>query len=346
MQFRLLAGVSMLAVLGCDPKTAGPEPGTAAGTVVLYCSLDEPFSRFIKEDFLAKTGITVKFLTDEEVDKSVGLRTRLVSERNNPQCDVFWNNEPGNTEVLRQQGLLAPYKSPAAAGIPERFMDADGYWTGFAARARVLIVNTDRVKPAEEPKSFDDIVRWGDRAAIATPTAGTTATHAAALYVAWGDEKARAYFQRLKDAGVVAATGNAHVMKLVADGEVAVGWTDSDDVHVAVQQGKPVKVIYPDQGEGGRGTLVLPNTVMMIAGCPHPENAKRLIDYLLSPEFEARLAAGASVQMPLHPGVKTPAPSSGFVLDHTKLRQMDYDARAIGERLPAVIEEMKRIFQR
>src|SRR3990172_4532588 len=121
MQFRLLAGVSMLAVLGCDPKTAGPEPGTAAGTVVLYCSLDEPFSRFIKEDFLAKTGITVKFLTDEEVDKSVGLRTRLVSERNNPQCDVFWNNEPGNTEVLRQQGLLAPYKSPAAAGIPERF---------------------------------------------------------------------------------------------------------------------------------------------------------------------------------------------------------------------------------
>lgn len=347
MRPRIAAGLCVLTLAGCDPGGAAPGGAASAGTVVLYCSLDEPFSRFIKADFLAKTNITVEFLTDEEVDKSVGLRARLIAERANPRCDVFWNNEPGNTEVLRQQGLLAPYKSPAAAGIPERFQDVDGYWTGFAARARVLIVNTDQVKPADEPKRFDDIVRFGKRAAIALPVAGTTATHAAALYAEWDADKARAYFQRIKDAGVVVATGNAHVMKLVADGEVAVGWTDSDDVHVAVAQGKPVKVVYPDQGEGDLGTLVLPNTVMMIAGCPHPENAKRLIDYLLSPEIEARLAAGPSVQMPLHPGVKVPDPAPpGFVFDHTKLRQMGYDARAIGERLPAVIEEMKRIFQR
>jgi iron(III) transport system substrate-binding protein len=347
MRATLLVATSLV-VAGCDGGGGAPPVAPAAeGTVVLYCSLDEPFSRFIQEDFHARTGITVRFLTDEETDKSVGLRGKLMSERANPQCDVFWNNEPGNTEVLRQAGLLQPYKSPAAAGIPDRFMDPDGYWTGFAARARVLIVNTQLVPPSDEPRSFDDVVRFGPRGAIALPVAGTTATHAAALYAAWGDERGRAYFQRIKDAGVVIATGNAHVMKLVADGEVAMGWTDSDDVHVAVQQGKPVKVIYPDQGEGQAGTLVLPNTVMMIAGCPHPEAGRRLIDYLLSPAIEERLAAGASAQMPLHPGVKVPeATPAGFVFDHARLRSLPYDARAIGAKLPAVIEEMKRIFQR
>jgi iron(III) transport system substrate-binding protein len=73
---------------------------------------------------------------DTEETKSTGAMNRLIAEKNNPQADVYWANEPVRAEVLRQQGIAAPYGSPNAHGIPSNFKDPDGYWTGFAARAR------------------------------------------------------------------------------------------------------------------------------------------------------------------------------------------------------------------
>lgn len=333
------------ALAGCD----GSGGGSSSNEVVLYCSLDEPFSRFVQADFKKQTGITVIFNADAEVDKSVGLRAKILAERGNPRADVFWNNEPANTETLRQAGVLEAYKSPAAKGIPDQYMDPDGYWTGFAARSRVLIINTNLVKPEDEPTSMDDIFdpKWKGKAVIAIPIAGTTATHATALYAAWGEAKARAYFQQIKDAGVLITDGNAMVKNMVANGEAAIGWTDSDDVHVAIVKGQPVKVIYPDQGPDQAGTLVLPNTVMLIKGGPNTENGKKLIDYLLSHEIEAKLAASDSVQMPLHPGVQVPDPApAGFIFDMAKVKQFPYVVHTLGEMLPGVTKEMNELFRR
>ena len=55
------------------------------------------------------------------------------------------------------------------------------------------------------------------------------------------------------------------------------------------------------------GTLFIPNTVAMIKGCPNPDGAKKLIDFLLSPEIETKLAQSASRQIPLNPQVKLDA---------------------------------------
>jgi hypothetical protein len=51
---------------------------------------------------------------------------RLIAEKNNPQADVYWANEPIRAEVLRQQHIAAPYLSPNADGIPARFRDPQG----------------------------------------------------------------------------------------------------------------------------------------------------------------------------------------------------------------------------
>ena len=340
-----LAGArGLLVALGCGGGDGG---GASRARVVLYTSLDEPFSRPLAEEFERTTGITVEFLTDDEVDKSVGIAGRIKAERANPLCDVHWNNEPGNTEVLRTAGLYDAYKSPAASGIPDRWLDADGYWTGLAARARVILVNTDLVKPAEMPTGLADLARFGKRAGIARPVAGTTATHAAILYVLWGEEKAREFFRGLAAAGVTICDGNAHVKNQVADGELAIGLTDSDDANLALRAGKPVRVVYPDQGEGGMGTPVLPNTVALVRGAPHPAEARKLIDFLSRREVEERLAAGESAQLPLHAGATLPASRTpGLEYDLAKIRHPAIDWRAVGERLPGVIEEMKQLFQR
>jgi iron(III) transport system substrate-binding protein len=56
----------------------------------------------------------MRFMTqyDTEETKSTGLANKLLAEKNNPQADVFWSNEPVRTLVLKSRGALTPYKSP------------------------------------------------------------------------------------------------------------------------------------------------------------------------------------------------------------------------------------------
>ena len=98
--------------------------------------------------------------------------------------------------------------------------------------------------------------------------------------------------------------GNSVVRDMVARGDVLVGLTDTDDVNVALEAKQPVAMVLPDRD--GIGVPVMPNMVSLIAGAPHPDEGKRLIDYLLSPEVERTLAESEAVQIPLHPGVAGP----------------------------------------
>jgi iron(III) transport system substrate-binding protein len=83
-----------------------------------------------------------------------------------------------------------------------------------------------------------------------------------------------------------------------------VGLTDTDDVNVAIESGQPVAMILPDRD--GLGVPVMPNMVSLVAGGPHPDEGRALIDYLLSPEVERMLAESEAVQIPLHAGVSGP----------------------------------------
>jgi iron(III) transport system substrate-binding protein len=80
---------------------------------------------------------------------------------------------------------------------------------------------------------------------------------------------------------------------------LAFGITDTDDAMIEVEKGLPIAIVYPDQGEYGMGTLFIPNTLAVIKGGPNREPAHRLVDYLLSPTVEEKLAAGPSAQIPL-----------------------------------------------
>ena len=166
--------------------------------VVVYVSHDEVFSEPILKDFEKETGIRVRAVYDTEETKSTGAMNRLIAEKNNPQADVYWANEPIRAEVLRQQHIAAPYLSPNADGIPATFRDPQGYWTGFAARARVLIVRKDENPKPTSVFSYSD-PRWRGRTVIANPLFGTTTDQIAALFVLLGDERARAFMQGLHE---------------------------------------------------------------------------------------------------------------------------------------------------
>jgi iron(III) transport system substrate-binding protein len=280
-------------------------PSSDAQTVVIYVSHDQIFSEPILKDFEKETGIRVRAVFDTEETKSTGAMNRLIAEKGHPQADVYWANEPIRAEVLRQQGIAAPYLSPNAAGIPEAFRDPNGYWTGFAARARVIIVGEGVDPKPTSIFSYTD-PRWRGKAVIANPLFGTTTDQIAALFTLLGDERARAFMQKLQENAVKIAPSNGDSADLVARGESAFGLVDNDDVVSRMNQREPVAMVYPDQGPGEIGCFIVPNAVLLIAGAPHPEPAKKLIDYLLSKETERKLAASDAAQIPLHPGVLPP----------------------------------------
>ncbi len=154
-------------------------------TVVAYVSEDQVFSEPILRDFERETGIQVRAVYDTEEAKSTGAMNRLIAEKNNPQADLYWANEPLRAEVLKQRGISAPYVSPNAAGIPDVFKDAEGYWTGFSARGRILLVNTKAKDKPESVRAYTD-PRWKGKAVIANPLFGTTTVEIAALFHAPG----------------------------------------------------------------------------------------------------------------------------------------------------------------
>jgi len=275
---------------------------SSPNNVVVYTSQDSEFSEPIFADFTKTTGIPVRAKFDTESTKTVGLAAAISAEKDQPRCDVFWNNEILHTMRLQKQGLLVAYHPPIADKYPAAFRSPDGLWHGFAARARVLLVNTEKTPKPDRPKSIFDLAdpRWKGRVGIAKPLFGTTATQAACLFAVLDEEKAKEFYRSLKANDVQILSGNKQVAMGVAGGQLAFGMTDTDDAVIEVEKGMPVEIVYPDQGEGGLGTLFIPNTLAIIRGCPHQENARRLVAYLLSPEVEKRLAEGPSAQVPLN----------------------------------------------
>src|SRR5262245_55246873 len=143
---RVVHGVAFAVLLGCVGCW-----GPGAAEVVVYSALDQDFAVPVLEEFGRKAGIAPQAVYDIESSKTVGLVERIIAEADRPRCDVFWNNEILHTLRLEQRGMLEAYRPPAAAAFPAMFRSPQGTWHGFAARARVLIVNRDRLPADQRP---------------------------------------------------------------------------------------------------------------------------------------------------------------------------------------------------
>jgi len=301
----------------------------SAKEVVVYTSVDQPFSEPIFREFEKRSGIKVLAVYDTEETKSTGVVNRLIAEAQQPQADVFWSGDPVRPFLLVRRGLVQPYPSPAAASVPAQFKAADGTWTGSAARARILLVNKQKVPGPEMPKSVNDLAapRWKGQSALANPLFGTTTMHVAAMFATWGEDKGRAFLDDLKRNEARIASSNGEVKRLVVAGEVAFGLCDTDDAAEALHDGAPVEVVYPDQDDAG--TLVMPTAVVLLKG-PHPEAGRALVDWLVSAEVDKRMAEIAA-HMPLRADIQVAGvhPASSF-------RSMQVDYARLGDEMEKI----------
>lgn len=298
---RVLLAVLAISAGGCAPRQLESPAVTA------YISLDEPYARPILEAFTRETGVRVRPVYDTEANKSRGLALRIQSEMARPRADVFWSSELMQMLSLRRAGALEAYRSPSAEGIPKQYRDPDGYWTGFAARMRVLLVNTQRC--GTPPSSVLELTdpRWKGETAMADPLFGSSTTEAVALFQVLGPDNARAYYRARRANGTRVTDGNSVAAEAAARGDVMVAQTDGDDAFIRADGNKPLKVSFPDQA--GLGMLEIPNTAALIKDGPHAAQGRQFLDYLLRPETELLLANLPSRQLPLHTGLSQRLPA-------------------------------------
>ncbi len=279
---RLLFVTSSLSVLATVAVLAGCRQQNSAtdNRVVIYCSVDDVYSKPILDQLRKETGLDIEPLFDVESAKAAGLANKIRAEHNRPRADVFWASTVLQSELLANEGRLAPYVSPSAKDIPAEFKDPKGRWTSMGLRARVLISS----RPSTEKSLLFLPSNLSGKFAISNPQFGTASDWVAAYGTRLGIEKTASIFTQMKQAGVRILPGNADVALGVADGNLLYGVTDSDDFLSQKRQSKTVYLVKTTQNN-----VLVPGCASMIAGAPHPENARKLLDALLSAQTEGRL---------------------------------------------------------
>jgi len=255
---------------GCAPAREGNE-------VIAYCAQDQNYAEPILHEFTKQTGVKAPAVYDSEAVKTVGLANRLLAERAHPRCDLFWGNEEMRTRQLAAQGV---------------FRETNG-WAAFGYRSRRIVINTNRLVVASAPSSLLDLPNetWRGKVALAYPQFGTTATHFHALRQHWGDATWEAWCRALAGNKPFLVDGNSSVVKAVGRGDAWIGLTDSDDVSAGQAEGMPVAPL-PMTEE----TLLIPNTVGLVRGGPHPEAAQRLFEFLQRREVVEQLVAAHALE--------------------------------------------------
>ena len=304
MNARVLVIALLAAVVGA-PFNAAP----AADEIVVYSGRKELVIKPVAEAFQKKTGIQVKL----KIGKTSGLANELIQEKARPRADIFIATEAGVMEVLARNAVLDAYVSPETKGLEPGFFEREGLWTGISSRARVILYNKKLVPEKDVPRSVFQLTdpRWKGRIAVAGTRERTTLNWVSSLVAVKGAEFTKHYLAKLHENGLKVLPDNTDVWQGVGRGEFAIGLTNSPNYFLARKADYPVGVVYPDQEDGGPGTLLNLNAIALVKGAANSAAARRFIDFVLSAEGQRILVDGA-YEIPLKPDIIDPVPLTGF----------------------------------
>ena len=282
--------------------TTAPAPTVAAmeKELVIYSARREALMMPTVEAFQKKTGVKVSVKSGGSAE----LRELVAQEGTATKADIYFTTDWVDAELLRRKNLLAPHVSPLTEGVPAEFRAADGAWTGVIARSRNIMVNTTLVKREEYPTSVFDLTdpKWKGRVAVSSLRDGVP-IWLASLILLKGEAETVTYIETMiKKNQMKVLSGGSDVANAVSQGEFAVGLVNHYYYVPKRRDGAPVDLIYPDQGAGQIGTLVIPLAVAATKHAPRPNVAKAFIDFVLTPEGAAPMMTMEG-EMPLRPDV-------------------------------------------
>lgn len=289
---------------GSPAGNAPGNPAKAAQEVVLYLGGGEYMIQPLTDAFTRETGIAVKVRTGSATE----LANQIGEEQKNPQADLIWANDAGTLEVLRSHGLLVPNDSPSLQKVPGDLRAEDGSWVAVTLRARVIMYNTNLVKDRSTlPKSVFDLTdpRWKGKIAMGRSSSEYVIGNITALRMLVGDQKTSEFLTALMKNNPAYLRSDTMVRQAVGREEFALGWVNHYYYFWEKADGSPVDVVWPDQKDGEIGSPVNIRGVGIVKGGPNPENAKKLVEYLLRPEVQQEIAR-RNWEIASLPGVPSP----------------------------------------
>ena len=294
MSLRLRPALALAAVLAAPALSSC---GGGDAELVVYSGRSEPLMKPFLEDFAEREGIDLKVRFADSAE----LTGTLLEEGDRTRADVFVSQDAAALEELRRENLLQSYAG--AKKTPSRYRAADGSWTGLSGRARVLIARRGSGRAA--PRSIFDLTqpRWKGRIAGPVTTNVSFRDWVSAIRIKRGEAFARRYLEGLKRNDLDVLASHGEVRKAVGNGEFDIGLVNHYYVELEKRDGSDVEAVYTDQAPGQFGVVFNVASIGITRSADNPENARKLIDYLLRPAEQERFAQ-ANFEYPLLPGLR------------------------------------------
>ncbi len=272
--------------------------------IIVYSGRGNSLIEPIIEKFTAETGIEVK----ARYGDSAELAATILEEGKNSPADVFWSQDAGALGALSVEHKLAPLPAEVLEKVDARFRSPEGLWVGTSGRARVVVYNTDRLKPEDLPTSILDFTKpeWKDRLGWA-PTNGSFQAFITAMRRQLGEAKTREWIKGIQANNPRVYPKNSAIVAAVGSGEVDAGFVNHYYLFRFLEdQGEtfPARNFYNSKGDPG--ALVNVAGAAILKTSKQKKEAGRFVDYLLSNEAQ-QFFATETFEYPLVEGVPTNA---------------------------------------
>lgn len=277
----------------------------AAEEVVVYSSRIDELIKPVFDAYTAKTGVKVSFITDKEAP----LMARIKAEGENTPADLFLTVDGGNLWQAEQMGILQPMDSQIVKdNIPPQYRSSTDAWTGLSLRARTIVYSTERVDPSEL-STYEALAdeNWEGRLCLRTSKKVYNQSLTATLIETHGAQKTEEIIKGWVDnLATDAFADDTALIQAVDAGLCDVGIVNSyyfGRLH-ADNPDLKAKLFWPNQD--GRGVHVNLSGIGLTKQAPHPEAARKLVEWMTTPEAQS-IFADVNMEFPANPEVK-PSP--------------------------------------
>ncbi|GGD71128.1 iron ABC transporter substrate-binding protein [Rhizobium anhuiense] len=305
---------------------ASASTGIAAPSLTVLCGVDETWCAAMKTAYEAKTGLEISVTR-----KSTGdILNQIRAEKTAPTVDVWWGGTGDTHLQAGSENLLEPYQPAHERDMlpwaQNFFAMSGGRSAGIYAGALGFAYNADLLRELKLPaptcwKDLTDVAYRGRIQSGNPNSSGTAFTTLATLVQLFGEDEAFRYLAALNRNIERYTPSGAAPIKAAARGETLIGISFMHDAVTQKQAGFPLVIVAPCEGTGYEI-----GAVSIVKGARHIEEAKRFVDFALSPEGQGTGAASGQNQVPSNAKSTLPLAAP----DISMIKMVDYDFATFG----------------
>lgn len=297
---RLLTVVSgvVLVTAGCGDSAAD---GGGSETLTLYNAQHEDLMQAMVDGFTKETGIKVEIRNGKDFE----LANQIVQEGDASPADVFVTENSPAMSLVDGEDRFATVDDATLSQVPAEYVPSSRNWTGFAARATVLVYNKTKLAEAQLPASIMDLAKpeWEGRYGVAAAGADFQAIVSAVLDLKGEGETAQ-WLAGLK-ANAKVYRGNGAVMKAVNAGEIDAGviyhyYWYKDQAEAGANSGNTQLKFF---GAKDPGAFVSVSGAGVLKASDNQADAQKLVQYLTGKAGQEILSGSDALEYSIASGV-------------------------------------------